>query len=105
MQIWRCACGKSEWCGSMSPAPCSRCSSCGTSGLGPRGEKAPPERHQYVTRYDERTGAPYERCRACLQTRARLRDAGEDDAPIPDCPDASGPNEPDVPDTLRGAGP
>ena len=72
MQYYRCRCGHSQAWGSMGPASCARCPKCGSDlALGPSGHSE-PKPHEYVTKYDPNTGAPYEVCTLCFRKRAEL---------------------------------
>lgn len=69
MQYYRCKCGETASWSSMGVARCERCSKCGSDlALGPDGHLEPVS-HEYVTKYDQNTGVPYEVCRGCLQRR------------------------------------
>lgn len=69
MQTYKCKCGNLVGFGSMDPYPCQACEDCGTvpawRGLEPRA----PIPHDWVTRYNETTGQPYEVCRCCWTRR------------------------------------
>lgn len=65
MQYYRCKCGKSESWGSMPPKKCTSCPICNTTlARDPEGHRKPSE-HNFVTKYDENTGEPYEVCSRC----------------------------------------
>ena len=72
MQVYKCRCGHSEWHGPIRQAPCTFCPKCGTQ-LGTyinedgTEEHRPPVDHDWVIRYDEKTGEPYKHCMACLE--------------------------------------
>jgi len=69
MQYYRCKCGKTESWGSMGPRKCQGCSECGTTlNQGPEYHKT-PEPHEWVTRYSEITGKPYEVCINCMELK------------------------------------
>lgn len=71
MQYYRCQCGKSQSWSSMSQPPCRGCPECNTTlELSPEFHKT-PKPHQYVTRYDETTGEPYQICLRCLDRPAK----------------------------------
>jgi hypothetical protein len=62
---FHCKCGANEWWGEM--PLCARCKKCGAS---PYGDSLQP--HEFVTRYDERTGEPFDICRLCLARKDRM---------------------------------
>lgn len=65
MMYFRCQCGKSTAFGSMMPQRCVGCPNCNTTLTSHPDCHKEPEPHQYVTRYDEVTGKPYEICINC----------------------------------------
>jgi hypothetical protein len=71
MRAYRCKCGEMQWFGSDGPPACLTCEVCGTA-CGGR-EPAP---HEWVTRYNPNTGAPYEICRWCLTKRPEAKKEG-----------------------------
>lgn len=65
MRYYRCKCGKAESWGSMPPKKCQGCSECNTTlELHPDHHRT-PDPHEFVTRYDETTGEPYQICKRC----------------------------------------
>jgi hypothetical protein len=78
MLYFKCKCGRMEFFGSgMCPALCDVCPTCGTTMLKDRdGNYFPPEPHKYKTKYNPDTGAPYERCTVCHQTREEIERSG-----------------------------
>lgn len=72
MRIYRCKCGSYEFFGSIGPFRCQGCEECGTQA----GRDEPPEPHQFVTKYDQNTGKPYQLCRICMH-----RSTGPDGTP------------------------
>jgi hypothetical protein len=86
MQFYRCKCGKSTMWTSMGVPACTRCKRCGSDfAQGPQGHEEPSP-HEYVTRYDEFTGKPYELCQLCIHRRAELEapPPPESEPPPPD---------------------
>jgi hypothetical protein len=77
MQYYRCKCGNATAYGSMGPAPCTRCSKCGSDlALGPSGHSE-PDAHTFVTRFDPTNGDPYEVCKRCMRRKSELLSDGE----------------------------
>lgn len=69
MQFYRCKCGEHTAWTSMGVAGCVSCGKCGSNlAQGPNGHYEVAA-HKYVTKYDQNTGKPYERCSACMRTR------------------------------------
>lgn len=72
MQYYRCKCGNAVSWTSMGVASCERCPQCGSDlAQGPESHSDPAP-HAYMTRYDAHTGAPYEVCSGCQQTRTKI---------------------------------
>lgn len=69
MIYYRCKCGQCESWGSMPPARCNSCPTCGSNLATGPDEHREPESHQWFARYDEKTGEPYEVCGNCLQKK------------------------------------
>lgn len=81
MQYYRCKCGKMTAWTSMGVSACSRCGQCGSDfARGPESHED-PEPHDYVTQYDQNTGAPYERCRRCGERKSALEARNEANTP------------------------
>jgi hypothetical protein len=51
----------------MGVSPCSRCDKCGSDFAQGPNEHEEPALHEYVTKYDQNTGKPYEICRRCME--------------------------------------
>lgn len=69
MQFYRCVCGtKTAWT-SMGVAPCTACPKCGSDLAESPSLHQVPIAHTWVTRYDQTTGVPHERCQRCLVAR------------------------------------
>lgn len=66
MRYYRCRCGKQEAWGSLPPQSCQGCAECGTTLEQHPERHVVPAPHEWVTRYDQDTGEPYERCSRCL---------------------------------------
>lgn len=72
MVYYRCECGKSEAWGSMPPSSCTGCPECGTTlDTSPAGHRT-PDSHEFVKKFDENTGEPYEICMNCCRKKAEL---------------------------------
>lgn len=69
MQYYRCKCGKTFHFGSVGPKRCRGCSYCGTTLTQYPDDHKTPEPHEFVTKYNEDTGEPYEICRQCGYVR------------------------------------
>lgn len=84
MTYYRCKCGKTAMFSRAAPAACLTCKHCGSDlAFGAEAElhaDAPPP-HEYVTRYNEFTGAPYERCARCGQMRTEIEAPPEPELP------------------------
>ena len=88
MQYYRCKCGKSEAWTSMGVSECATCKHCGSDlAMGPEGHAETPAPHEYVAKYNEDTGIPYEVCRRCLRRRVDLEKPAEPEPPPPPPPD------------------
>jgi hypothetical protein len=67
MQYYRCKCGYRKcWSSGLPVRPCDVCPKCGSTLAINPDSHATPEPHQWITRYDERTGEPYEMCTKCF---------------------------------------
>ncbi len=53
----------------MGVSRCSRCDKCGSDFAQGPSEHVEPEPHEYVTKYDQNTGKPYEMCRRCMERK------------------------------------
>lgn len=71
MRQWSCICGKLFCFGSDGPAECEACTHCGSNAY-----KNKPTPHMFVTRYNERTGKPYEICSVCRQKKSQIEGNG-----------------------------
>lgn len=89
MQYYRCKCGGSESWTSMGVSACSRCGRCGSDlAQGPT-THSDPAPHEFVTKYDTNTGAPYERCRQCSRLKTDLETRNEAETPWTPRPEPS----------------
>ncbi len=86
MQYWRCKCGKREvWESGETPALCETCPDCGsTLAQTPDGHQQSVP-HDWITLYDQQTGAAYQTCRRCGQKG--YEPLVEHDTPAPALPD------------------
>ena len=50
----------------MGVPQCVRCSACGSDFAQGPDQHSDPEPHDYVTKYDQNTGDPYQVCRRCF---------------------------------------
>jgi hypothetical protein len=92
MKYYRCKCGKATAWSSMGVYSCVSCRDCGTTLAQSPSGHTEPKPHEYVTRYDEITGKPYERCQRCFQTRAEIESETEPEpAPSPQHPEPNYP--------------
>lgn len=72
MQTYRCKCGEVTSWTSMGVPACVRCPKCGSDlAPGPNSHRDPAP-HDFVVKYDQNTGAPYDICKNCLRRRAEL---------------------------------
>lgn len=89
MRFYRCKCGDHTAWSSMGVADCLTCKKCGSDlAEGPSGHSDSPTPHDYVTKYNQDTGVPYERCDRCMQTRADI-EAPPEPEPEPEPRDAA----------------
>jgi len=65
MQFWRCKCGKSTAFGSDAPFQCEVCDECGSTYASHPDFHAEPIEHDFIIRYNEKTGKPYKICKRC----------------------------------------
>lgn len=67
MNYSRCKCGKAEyWDSGLPPKPCQGCEECGTTYARRAEDHKPIEPHDWVPRFNERTGAQDRRmCKRC----------------------------------------
>ena len=73
MQYYRCKCGNAKAWTSMGVPGCVRCSKCGSDlAQSPQGHSDKPDEHDFVTKYDQNTGEPYDVCRRCMARRDEL---------------------------------
>lgn len=73
MVYYRCKCGKSQaWGGLMPPNQCTGCPECGTTLEVHPSLRKSPKPHEFVVRYNETTGEPYEMCVNCLRRKNEL---------------------------------
>jgi hypothetical protein len=57
----------------MGVSACTRCSKCGSDlAQGPTGHAEKPAEHDFVTKYNQDTGEPFQICRNCLRTQKQL---------------------------------
>ena len=66
MQYYRCKCGLRRMFGSDTPRPCEGCDQCNTTLEQDPDHHTTPEPHQWVTKYNQNTGARKQVCRHCL---------------------------------------
>lgn len=71
MQAYRCKCGEAKYWGSFPPSPCQGCYKCNTTLAQHPDYHQAPEPHQWVTRYKQNTGEPYEICKDCMMRRVQ----------------------------------
>ena len=84
MQYYRCKCGNATAWTSMGVPECSRCSKCGSDlAQSPAGHSEPTP-HEFTTRYDHHTGAPYDVCKTCHRLRSELAEDGEAEGAQPE---------------------
>jgi len=76
--FYRCKCGQTEAWGSMPPSPCTGCSTCKTTLEASPGAHSQPIPHEFVERFDHKTGKPYDLCTICLRTRWEI-EKGDDE--------------------------
>jgi len=69
MQYYRCVCGEMESWTSMGVPNCLSCLKCGSDLAQSTTLHRDPEPHEYATRYDTTTGAPYEVCLKCWERK------------------------------------
>ena len=72
MQYYRCKCGKSKAWGSYGPRPCEGCPDCNTTLTQHPDYHKTPEPHEWVIRYNEVTGEPYEVCINCMREKSAV---------------------------------
>lgn len=65
MQHYRCKCGESTAFGSMSPMDCEGCDKCNTTYAQHPDYHETPKAHDWIIKYNENTGKPYEICGKC----------------------------------------
>lgn len=88
MQYYRCKCGSVTAWTSMGVAPCTSCKKCGSDlAQGPEGHAESPAPHEYVTRYDQTTGKPYEVCSVCMGKKEEIEKPLPPEPPAPPPPD------------------
>jgi hypothetical protein len=74
---YRCKCGEIIASSSMGVPACWGCTKCKTNlATNPRDHHY-PAKHEFVTKYDENTGKPYERCKNCYNKKEHLEKLGE----------------------------
>ncbi len=69
MQYYRCKCGESTMFGSLSPLDCQGCDKCNTTLTQHPDYHEEPKPHDWMTRYNETTGIPYEICSRCYERK------------------------------------
>src|SRR5580700_10927309 len=84
MMFYRCKCGFSQAHTSMGVPACSRCPKCGSDLAPGPNVHSEPEPHEFVTKYDQNTGAPYQRCKRCFRTQAELDEVARVEWPTVD---------------------
>lgn len=88
MQYYRCKCGDSTAWSSMGVSACTTCKKCGSDlAQSPGGHAETPAPHEYVTKYDQDTGTPYERCSRCMDRRTEIETPAEPEPPLAPAPD------------------
>lgn len=65
MIYYRCKCGSLESSAMRAPPRCRVCSDCGSTMSASPDRHPEPIEHEYVLRYDESSGKPYQKCRRC----------------------------------------
>lgn len=71
MKYYRCSCGHTLWFTSIGVPNCSKCPECGSSYMKDpiTGKYLPVLPHDWVKRYDESSGEPYQICSKCMERR------------------------------------
>jgi hypothetical protein len=69
MRYYRCKCGEQTAWGSMPVSSCQGCKKCNTTLEEFPMDHKIPEPHEYITKFDENTGKPYEVCRVCWERK------------------------------------
>lgn len=83
MRFYRCKCGNAHSWTSIGIPACKRCGKCGSSLAQSPDEHETPEHHQFVTRYNQKTGAPFEVCGVCICRKEELERLSELDGQPP----------------------
>jgi hypothetical protein len=74
---YRCKCGNRWASSSMGMQDCQGCPKCNTTlASHPNYHKAPAP-HEFITRYNPKTGEPYEVCNKCYDRKDELEQRGE----------------------------
>lgn len=73
MQHYRCKCGEATMYGSMGPMACQGCDKCNTTYAQHPDNHETPKEHQWVTKYDQNTGDPYEICSMCYKKNNKTK--------------------------------
>ena len=73
MNFWRCKCGEvTSWESGCPPQPCEACDKCGsTLAMSPESHVEPVS-HEWITKYDQNTGKPFEICGRCMRRKKEL---------------------------------
>lgn len=74
MQHYRCKCGESTMFGSMPPNECQVCLKCNSSYAQHPDNHTEPTPHEWITKYNENTGKPYEICNLCWTRKENLKE-------------------------------
>ncbi len=78
MRYYRCKCGKQTGWASMPFPPCSGCKDCNTTmAEGPEFHEIPSP-HEYIIRFDQYTGKPYEVCEMCWKRKEDIEQEESD---------------------------
>ena len=83
MQFYQCKCGNIQCWTSMGVPRCSKSPQCGSDLAQGSTEHSETVPHEYVKRYDQFTGVPYQICRACLRRETEIL-ADEPAAQLPE---------------------
>lgn len=66
MQHYRCKCGEATAFGSTPPIDCQGCAKCNTTYAQSPDGHLEPKPHEWIKKYNQNTGEPYEVCERCL---------------------------------------
>ena len=74
---YQCKCGDRVGSSSMGFPLCTGCPKCQTRLACNHNGHVYPDPHEFVTRYNEKTGEPYKMCKNCLEKKLQLEKDGE----------------------------